>query len=213
MSELITLEEAIRIGLIKEGDRVEIKKCHRKDHKSVVLRKSKTGWRSNQTFKREDNLEWVFSRDYQGNPAFFGSATEFSVYLKGEIGALNVKETLNDICELYSNEILGLTAGSIMYQDILYLRENPAGHNIIAGDKKKIWIPMHYISMKNSVSTRVGVYQLYYSRVFEFDLRVKNYVYYKNSKIRPKILIKDAKVLVDIDSFEKDGIWNLIPNV
>lgn len=212
MAKLISFEEAIRTGLIKEGDMVNLIACLQHDNREVLLEADETGWDEDQVFEREDNLKWCFTLDFEGNPILLGHTTEFNLALQGEVAYKSVKNgLLNEIASVYSNEEIGIYARSINIIDADFLENN---ENICFWKNiTDSWINTSY-SRVSVQYFQSGIKVLKYFEVRDCDLYdMYGKSYYGVNGITPIILLKDSKILLQIDLMERDGEWKLIPAI
>ena len=107
MAKLMNVLEALRDGLILEGDYINLSVCFKKDN--------------------NENLIWFYSEDYNKVPTLFGITTEVEKHSY---------ESLDNMCSTYSSLDLGMKARRWKSEDIKYLIRSQKISKILERDLK-----------------------------------------------------------------------------
>ena len=208
---LMSFSEALREGLIRKGDYLNLPKyLWKDDNKEVSAGRNMTGCGKDQVFKREDNLRWVYAMDFQGKPAIFASPTEFDLILSRRTGYENAEEVLSSIVSAYSNEDLGLYARSLKEEDAKFLGMTFMLENILSYNEKKIWLANKRPTFQ--FGKKIHGIRTYESLGINTSYLV-NYCGVRDdfAGICPVLSVEGDKLYIDLESMKNDGVWKVVP--
>jgi len=210
MKNLIYFEDAIRKGIIKEGDYVDPQKCFRRERTGVLLDRNFTGWITAQYFIREDNLKWIYHKDYNREITLFGTTTNFKLYLQGIVGFDNAVKVLNHIHRTYTNDEYGILSRGLTESDIKYFERYT--DNSIFQNMNSSWlmnnsfvdfVPKDVYSEQGNLCPKLN------PRCIKL-FRTEGIIVFQG--ITPVITFSGTKkLMVDTESMKRDGKWELIP--
>ena len=212
MAEFISLEKALRIKLIRKGDLINPSGCFGNKINEIILGRHRTGLNYDQFFKREENLIWTYDLDLNGKPTLFSSQTEFDLILQGKAGCENVENLLNTMSSVYSSHEVGLNARALTKEDAEFFVCNKiALERFIKPNNKTVWLASSYVD-PSSKHQDFGVYIMFDSGIGRYNLF---YPYGYGSRVGYAAcfaisLLNPEKLLVDIESMTRYGVWKLI---
>lgn len=197
--------EAVRKNIILPEQKVNPTALFSDDEKRIILTPNITGWSKMQIFRREDDLNWYFHKDYKGEPTLFGSTTRFNLYLKGISGYCNGVSAIHRALKLYANPSLDVDSRSMKEDDVNFLNED-----FLRKLGRDAWLDSSYMECNTSFFWW-GINFVDKGNVERSILGcAENKCCFNYYGIRPVLPILTSKVQVDLDSMGRDGKWKLL---
>lgn len=211
MNNMTTFDEAIRLGIIKEGDLINPYELYSKTTDQVCFRKKYTGTHIVKVFSREDNMKCFYGKDFKGIPTLWFDTTKESLILSGKNGFLRGIECINKICNLFSNIEVGMIARSITTQDMDYLSVTPETKQRLREFGGCFWLGNSYVSNKKSKHITFGIMNAACVHYAHCELYCTDGTEFLNQcGVRAAVsMYMPETIWVDLCSKDKDGAWRL----
>lgn len=215
MPNAISLEEAIRKGIINEGDLVNPYGLYYKRSQRIYLKYDEVGTYEVKSFDRENNLKCFFCEDSSGIPTLWFENLSYELCLKGKKGCLNGISTLNKVCNLYSNINLGMVARPVNKDDILYLSQKEESHKRLNEFENPFWLDSYCTTFDGKKTHYIGLQIGYKDKILNGSL----YCIEEDNEsldhlgVRPAVSIYlPSQIMVSMETYDRTRGWKLIPN-
>lgn len=210
MKKNMSLQRAMRLGLIKDCEIVDAKSIFNQNNENFVIGARATGYWHVQYFKYE-KLKWYYM-EIDNKPYIVSQTTKTLLYLGGKEGSLNRNNIMRGISKLYSNDKKQIIAEHLSVEMFDKIVNN---HH-------------HYINRVNNyfsqgltsswLSDGYGEYDGVFYVNYEGVVRRNWCCLYDdadNSKTVAKtncffIDLSDKEIFVDMAYHRKHGIWKFI---